>query len=212
MKKFLTAAFVMAALFLYSLLSYSQEMTIETYNTQEPPMGEYDARKAVSSYEVTNGADPIVYIKYELNGNGAWETHPLMILITKDDGTNVYSYPFDPGGSSGIYYATSTPIPAGNYTVKLVEGSDESSVWAKKDIKVGAALTKVGGSKNIIFCENVDDNWNPIGVVSSIKAGECINLMVELPQAVKNFRTVDWEIFKMNSDGTDAQYVTQLMM
>ncbi len=211
MKKFLSVLIAASALMLISVSVYSQTITLDTYNKPEPPQGEYDGRTPVMAYEVTNGSDPVVYVKYELSGNGAWESHPLILLITKEDGTAAYSYPFDPGGASGIYYATSTPIPEGNYTVKITEGSDESSVWCKKDITVTAAMTKVAGSNKVIFCDYVDDNWNPIGTVTKIKAGQCLNFMVELPSA-QNISTVGWEIFKLKKDGTDGEFISEFMM
>lgn len=211
MKKLFSVFNVITALFLFSSGLFSQTISVQTFNKPEPPQGEYDGRTPVTAYEVTDGSNPVVYINYELSGNGAWETHPLLLLISKDDGTVAYSYPFDPGGASGIYYATSTPIPEGNYTVKIVEGSDESSVWCKKEITVAAAMTKVAGSNNVIFCDYVDDNWNPIGTVTKIKAGQCVNFMVELPSAQK-LSTVGWAIYKIKKDGTDGEFISELMM
>jgi hypothetical protein len=211
MKNILTHLFLFAAVLFTAAALRSQTISIDTYNKQEPAQGEYDGRTPVSSFEISGGVNPVVYFKYELGGNGAWETHPLLLSVIKDDGSVAYSYPFDPGGSSGIYYAASTPLSEGSYTVKITEGSDESSVWCKKDFTVAPAMSKVSGSKNIIFCDYVDDNWNPIGTVTKIKAGQCINLMVELPSSEK-IESISWEIFKVNKDGSDGDYITQLMM
>ncbi|MEO8211443.1 MAG: hypothetical protein ABI840_12865 [bacterium] len=211
MKKLLSVFFAFSAVYFYSFTLHSQTITIDTYNTQEPPQGEYDGRTPVKAFEITGGAERVVYFKYELGGNGAWMTHPLVLLVTKDDGTVAYSYPFDPGGSSGIYYAASTPLPEGNYTAKIVEGNDESSVWCKKDFTVSSAMTKVAGSKDVIFCDYADDNWNPIGAVTKIKAGQCINFMVELPASM-DLSTVAWEIYKVKKDGTDGDFISELMM
>ncbi|MEO8665049.1 MAG: hypothetical protein ABI462_06095 [Ignavibacteria bacterium] len=211
MKKLLSHFFVIAAVCLFSSALYSQTMTIETYNKPEPPKGEYDNRTPVKSYEITGGAEPVVYMNYEVADNGAWETHPLILQITKDDGTIAYSYPFDPGGASGINYATSTPLSEGNYTAMIVEAGDAGSVWCKKDFTVGAAMTKVGGSSNVIFCDYVDDNWNPIGAVTRIKAGQCLNFMVEFPSAM-DISAVGWEIYKMKKDGTDGEFISEFTM
>ncbi len=58
-------------------------------------------------------------------------------------------------------------------------------------------------------CESIDDNWNPIGSVTKIKAGGCIQLFFESKIKLKNCGFMRWGIFKVKADGRE-EYVNQL--
>jgi len=210
MKNLIPALFIFTIFALSSNVIFSQSISMETYLEKEPAQGEFDNRVPAKSFEIKNGVDPVIYFKYETMANGAWETHPLNLIVVKDDGTVAYNYSFDPGGSSGIYY-TSSSIPEGNYTSKIVDGNDESNVWCKKDFTVSSAMTKVAGSKNVIACDYVDDNWNPIGAVTTFKAGECMNLYVRLPEILEGVQSIGWEIYKVKKNGKE-EFVAELML
>jgi hypothetical protein len=109
-------------------------------------------------------------------------------------------------------------FPAGENTITVVDADNHKTIFAKRMITVQPRAEKEIGSSSdfpyrreqfkIWTCKNIDDNWKPIDVVTSIKAGECIQLFFESKDKIKNLGSMRWGIYKLTADGRE-EYINQ---
>jgi hypothetical protein len=137
------------------------------------------------------------------------------VMVYKGDRMDEYrEVTFNTGGRTAGVAFTMTP---GLYTVKIVDQFDADKIFLTDQFVV--APDKVGdraidnvktGIGKLMVCSEIDDNWNCVNESNEWDSRKPFNLYVKLPQVISG-EVCGWEIYKQNPDGTDGQFVDDLM-
>jgi len=73
------------------------------------------------------------------------------------------------------------------------------------------ALSFTSYSQEFYMCETVDDNWNPVGVSSSMSGVSGVNFLVKLPEKVYD-QLYMWVIYKTDASGKDIEFAGEYVM
>lgn len=121
---------------------------------------------------------------------------------------------FRTGGRTAIFTMTMTP---GLYTVKVVDTFDTDQIaltenfMVNKDTVGDRAVDNIkSGIGKLMVCSEIDDNWKCVNESTTWAANKPFNLYVRLPQAISG-QVAGWSIFKQLPDGTDGQFVEDLL-
>ena len=144
-------------------------------------------------------------------------TTQFKVILYKADGVEMDQYreiTFNTGGKTSQIAMTVTP---GTYIMKLVDQFDTDKVALSDTIvvlpdTVGDRATeniKTGIGK-LMVCSEIDDNWKCLNESSTWVANKPFNLYVRLPSAIAG-QTAGWVIFRQLPDGTDGQFVEDML-
>lgn len=93
----------------------------------------------------------------------------------------------------------------GNYKIQAIRQSDKSIV-AESQFNVTNETEKPARTPaTVIFCDDTDDNFNPIKPVASIKAGEGINFLAKLKEGI-GAKFFIWAVFEIKADGDELLF------
>ena len=108
-------------------------------------------------------------------------------------------------------------VPPGTYQMKLVDQFDTDQVALTDTLVVAKDTVGDRATDNVKsrigtlrVCSEIDDNWKCVNESTTWKANTPFNLYVRLPQAISGL-VAGWAIFKQLPDGTDGQFVEDLM-
>lgn len=94
---------------------------------------------------------------------------------------------------------------AGNYKIKAWRQSDKVVV-AESEFTVTGELEKPARTPaTVVFCEDTDDNFNPIRPVTTIRAGESVNFLARLQEGI-GAKFFIWAAFEIKSDSDELLY------
>jgi len=121
---------------------------------------------------------------------------------------------FRPGGRTAVFAMTLRP---GNYTIKIVDQYNDDRVGLTEQFMVSpdtvgdrATGNIKSGIGKLMVCSTIDDNWKCVNESTTWQANRPFNLYVKLPSAVTGV-VAGWSIFKQLPDGTDGQFVDDLL-
>jgi hypothetical protein len=81
---------------------------------------------------------------------------------------------------------------------------------APDTVGVRAADNIKAGIGKLMVCSEIDDNWKCVNESNVWDSRKPFNLYIRMPEAISG-QTTAWEIFKQNPDGTDGQFIDDLM-
>ncbi|MEP6676614.1 MAG: hypothetical protein ABJA78_15740 [Ferruginibacter sp.] len=97
----------------------------------------------------------------------------------------------------------------GTYNIYVTDQDNPEDIYCKTTFTV-PAIPKPDYKHNstLVVCKSVDDNWNPVGATTKIKAGECMNFLFKAKDRVPGMVMI-WNVVKVNKDGNE-EYVNAL--
>jgi hypothetical protein len=137
------------------------------------------------------------------------------VQVFKDGSLDEYrGVTFPLGGRTAVVGFTKTP---GLYTIKIVDEYNENNVALTDQFVVAPdtvgdrAVDNVkAGIGKLMVCSEIDDNWKCVNESNVWDSKKPFNLYVRLPQAISG-EVCGWEIYRQKPDGTDGQFVDDLM-
>lgn len=90
--------------------------------------------------------------------------------------------------------------------ILVVVSTSSSRVWSGPPHAV-----PVADPEAVVFCQEIDDNWNPVKPVTTIKSGEGVNFLVKLTEGIA-VTAVVWDIYRVGADGRDEEPFNNVMM
>lgn len=133
----------------------------------------------------------------------------VVVMEVKDgkESPNYHNDMFIPT-KNGWLYLTSE-FTAGTYNVRIRDKDNPDDIYSKVDFTVtGKPKIDYKNNSTLVVCKSVDDNWNPVGLSTKFKAGECVNFLYKAKDRM-NYLTMLWNVVKVKDDGTE-EYVTHL--
>jgi hypothetical protein len=103
-----------------------------------------------------------------------------------------------------MYLRIIVPVCLALWLAATVSFSGTGSTYATND-------TGIDSTRLVVFCDEINDDWNPVNPVMKIKAGEGVNFLVKLKEGLAVTGMV-WDIFKVGPDGKDAEPFKDFLM
>lgn len=202
---------------LISISAVSQAARISTYDEKEWKSAsgtlQRDAGKPATSFSQAGNGGARVYFLIEIINVAAIKAKYRMELqvMKKKDGVEEYAYAMEtyvPTKAGKVPFISST-FGEGSYVARLINKDNDKEIYAESNFSV-AGMEKPNYKKNstFVFCKSVDDGWNPVGVVKSIKAGSCIQFLYKAKDKIHHTFMI-WKIVRLKTDGTE-EYVNEL--
>jgi hypothetical protein len=102
----------------------------------------------------------------------------------------------------------------GEYIARLVDKDNTSDVYGTGDFEVRAANANSRDYKNnskFYACKSVNNDWNPVGETTTIKAGSCIQFLYKADKSQDKITHyfMYWSIRRIKADGSE-DYINDL--
>jgi hypothetical protein len=72
-------------------------------------------------------------------------------------------------------------------------------------------ISNVTNSQEFYFCEQVDDNWNPVNSFTTVNSAAGMNFLAKLDKRVYD-QLFMWVIYRIDASGNDTEWVNELSM
>lgn len=132
----------------------------------------------------------------------------IVYKVTEGKENYAYDYSIPVPSKNGFVYVFSD-FTEGSYKCYLRDKDNESTVYATANYAVGGNSTTTtqmssGGKSGatLDICKTVDDNWNPVGKTSKIKAGTCVQFLFKGKEKSMN----DFMMWVVEKQGDDGNY------
>jgi hypothetical protein len=143
------------------------------------------------------------------------ESVRMKIIVYKNDVMDEYrEITFQTGGKTAGFAMTKAP---GLYTLQVVDQYDSDKVGLTTQFLVSPdtvgdrAVDNIkSGIGKLMVCSSIDDNWKCLDESTTWAANKPFNLYVRLPEVISG-QVAGWAIFKQNPDGTDGQFVEDML-
>lgn len=133
----------------------------------------------------------------------------LKVMQVKD-GKESISYKHDlfiptKNGSADMF----SEFTEGTYIIYISDQDHPEDVYSKTTFVVPPQpKPDYKHNSTLVVCKSVDDNWNPIGQTTKVKAGECMNFLYKAKDKV-GYSVMIWNVVRVNEEGNE-DYVTHL--
>lgn len=91
---------------------------------------------------------------------------------------------------------------AGDYKIRVTRQSDKQIVAESEFTVTEAAAPAMPAPVAVTFCDDTDDNFNPIKPVTTIKAGQGVNFLAKLKQGI-GAKFFIWAVFEIKGDNDE---------
>lgn len=213
LKKYLFFVFVLGIL----NHSLAQAVKLATYDAAQTMKDgrviEEKPGKTVTAFQQKETGGARVYFVIDItNFSSIKAKYRLELQVYKQKEGNeeyAYSYEFMIPKDNGRVWVYSD-FTEGNYVARFLNKDDNSDIYATANFTVGAsAIPDYKNNSTFVFCKSVDDNWNPVGQTTKIKAGDCIQFLYKAKDKIHDY-FMEWEIVRLKADGTE-EYVNDLL-
>jgi len=161
------------------------------------------------------GGNTAVFGTFKFDPPLTSQTSNYKVQIFKDGRLDEYrEITFQTGGKTAVVRFSPRP---GLYTMKVVEQTNDDKIALTDQFVVAPDTVgdrvlgnlKTGAGK-LMICSTIDDNWKCVGESTTWDAKKPFNMYVTLPEVIPG-TVCGWAIFKQNPDGTDGQFVDDMM-
>lgn len=114
---------------------------------------------------------------------------------------------FEPKNGKWIvgWHSLGMVYDAGNYIVRASRESDKQIVAETKFSITEQPATVAAAPVAVIFCDDTDDNFNPIKPVTTIKKGDGVNFLAKLKNGI-GAKFFIWAVFEIKDDGDEVLF------
>jgi hypothetical protein len=217
--KRLALSFAMAIAFILSNAQTTtnlQAIKITTYNAKylksESGTTQYDWGTMASTIAEPEFGGAVVYFRVDIQNFKAIKAKYRMQVVVMEvkDGKESINYQNDMfiPTKNGWTYVYSQFSP-GTYNVQVRDKDNPDDVYNKVSFTVtGRPKIDYKNNSTLVVCQSVDDNWNPVGLTTHFKAGQCMNFLYKAKDKM-SYITMLWNVVRVKADGTE-EYVTHL--
>ncbi len=199
-----------------TLRGQGAEMTLCEKMAKDPASPQWDVvcTKPTKTFAY-KGSVTNVGATFRFNPPMTSRTTQFKVILYQDNVMQEYrEITFNTGGRTAQIAMT---VPPGTYQMKLVDQFDtdqvalvDTLVVAKDTVGDRAVDNVKSGIGKLMVCSEIDDNWKCVNESNTWKANAPFNLYVRLPQAIAG-QVAGWAIFKQLPDGTDGQFIEDLL-
>lgn len=140
------------------------------------------------------------------------EVYNIYAYLIKEDGTEkltnttaINHFKISSAKPIISFHSLGMVYDAGNYVVRAEKESDKSVFAESKFTVTGepAASSTAPAPVAVIFCDDTDDNFNPIKPVTSINKGDGVNFLAKLKNGI-GAKFFIWAVFTIKEDGDEV--------